>query len=52
MKIAPIAHRLATRPHLRHIMVHTGQHYDQNMSKVFFQDLEIPSLRSTSGSVR
>jgi UDP-N-acetylglucosamine 2-epimerase (non-hydrolysing) len=42
MKIAPIAHRLAARPQVRHVMVHTGQHYDQNMSKVFFQDLEIP----------
>jgi UDP-N-acetylglucosamine 2-epimerase (non-hydrolysing) len=42
MKIAPIAHRLALRPEIRHLLVHTGQHYDQNMSKVFFQDLEIP----------
>jgi UDP-N-acetylglucosamine 2-epimerase (non-hydrolysing) len=42
MKIAPIAHRLALRPEVRHVLVHTGQHYDQNMSKVFFADLEIP----------
>ena len=42
MKIAPIAHRLALRPEVRHVLVHTGQHYDQNMSKVFFEDLEIP----------
>jgi len=42
MKIAPIVHRLATRPEVRHVLVHTGQHYDQNMSKVFFEDLEIP----------
>src|SRR5262245_59352366 len=42
MKIAPIAHRLALRREVRHVLVHTGQHYDQNMSKVFFEDLEIP----------
>jgi UDP-N-acetylglucosamine 2-epimerase (non-hydrolysing) len=43
MKIAPIAHRLALRSQVRHVIVHTGQHYDQNMSKVFFDDLEIPA---------
>jgi len=42
MKIAPIVHRLRLRPEVRHILVHTGQHYDQNMSKVFFEELEIP----------
>ena len=42
MKIAPIAHRLALHPEVRHVLVHTGQHYDDNMSKVFFHDLEIP----------
>ena len=43
MKIAPIAHQLALRPEVRHVLVHTGQHYDENMSKVFFSDLEIPA---------
>jgi UDP-N-acetylglucosamine 2-epimerase (non-hydrolysing) len=54
MKIAPIAHELAKRSDVQHIIVHTGQHYDANMSKVFFEDLEIPepdiSLGVGSGS--
>lgn len=43
MKIAPIAHELARHPEVRHVIVHTGQHYDANMSKVFFEDLQIPA---------
>jgi UDP-N-acetylglucosamine 2-epimerase (non-hydrolysing) len=43
MKVAPL-HK-ALQPHsdsFRHLIVHTGQHYDETMSKVFFQDLELP----------
>lgn len=42
MKVAPVMAALAKRPHWRQTLVHTGQHYDDNMSKVFFDELEIP----------
>ena len=38
MKIAPIHAELARRG-ISQILLHTGQHYDENMSKVFFDDL-------------
>lgn len=40
VKLAPIAHAMAGRA--EHIVVHTGQHYDELMSDVFFRDLGIP----------
>jgi UDP-N-acetylglucosamine 2-epimerase (non-hydrolysing) len=42
MKAAPVMRSLAQKPGLRQVLVHTGQHYDQNMSDVFFRELEIP----------
>ncbi len=43
MKIAPI-HRAMVKFHseLEPILVHTGQHYDDRMSKLFFEDLRLP----------
>ena len=43
MKVAPI-HKAMKRlaPEAAHLMCHTGQHYDEKMSKVFFVDLELP----------
>ena len=44
MKIAPIMEvfRQLDRPDVEVLLVHTGQHYDPNMSDDFFQDLDIP----------
>jgi UDP-N-acetylglucosamine 2-epimerase (non-hydrolysing) len=42
MKLAPLARELSRRDVLEHSVVHTGQHYDQNMSGSFFDDLGIP----------
>mgnify|MGYP001158318093 FL=1 len=41
MKIAPIYNELKARG-VSQILLHTGQHYDENMSKVFFDDLGMP----------
>jgi UDP-N-acetylglucosamine 2-epimerase (non-hydrolysing) len=41
MKIAPIHAELARRGE-KQLLLHTGQHYDENMSKVFFEDLGMP----------
>ena len=43
MKIAPLFHALKKEPWADPKIVHTGQHYDINMSDAFFQDLQLPS---------
>jgi UDP-N-acetylglucosamine 2-epimerase (non-hydrolysing) len=42
MKIAPLYHALKKEGWANPLVVHTGQHYDLNMSDVFFQDLRLP----------
>jgi len=42
MKIAPLYHELKSRAWADPRIVHTGQHYDRNMSDAFFQDLDMP----------
>ncbi len=43
MKIAPIMRTIAIRypNRIKSVLVHTGQHYDYEMSQAFFDDLEI-----------
>src|SRR5437879_1475448 len=41
--LAPLHRALARYPRIRTMIVHTGQHYDDVMSNVFFRDLEIPA---------
>ena len=42
MKAAPLMREFARRRCIETLLVHTGQHYDENMSKVFFEELELP----------
>jgi len=55
MKLAPIERELKKHRSLfNHLIVHTGQHYDHRLSKVFFKDLDLPEpdiyLGAGSGS--
>ena len=42
IKIAPLMWEMARRPQIEARLVHTGQHYDEKMSKLFFEQLKIP----------
>lgn len=41
IKSAPLSKKLADR-NIDEIIIHTGQHYDKNMSDIFFEQLNIP----------
>lgn len=54
MKVAPVHAEFRKRAQVRQTLVHTGQHYDANLSDIFFEQLQIPrpdvSLEVGSGS--
>lgn len=54
MKIAPLMRAYREEPGIEPLLVHTGQHYDHKMSRLFFEELEIPrpdlNLEVGSGS--
>jgi UDP-GlcNAc3NAcA epimerase len=43
IKAAAVSRVLRATRGVEEVLVHTGQHYDENMSEVFFQELEIPA---------
>ena len=43
VKAAIVSQALEKYPDVEHAIVHTGQHYDQNMSDVFFEELGMPA---------
>lgn len=54
MKIAPIIHsieksNIESRELIEYRLVHTGQHYDKNMSDTFFEELNIPKPDANLG---
>ena len=42
MKAAPVVRALNQVENVVQVLIHSGQHYDTNMSEVFFQQLELP----------
>ncbi len=54
IKCAVISRKIRERSDFKEIIIHTGQHYDQNMSDIFFSELDIPepdfNLEIGSGS--
>ena len=43
VKAAPVIRALETWPDARQTLVHTGQHYDRNLSDIFFSELNMPA---------
>jgi len=43
MKVAPLWHALKAAPDFAPVLIHSGQHYDPNMSDAFFRDLKLPA---------
>ena len=47
VKAAPFFRRAVNHPNFKFTGIHTGQHFDQQMSKIFFDELEIPQPEIT-----
>src|SRR6266567_1074506 len=41
-KIAPLIREMQRHPEIEPLLVHTGQHYDENLSNIFFRQMGIP----------
>jgi UDP-N-acetylglucosamine 2-epimerase (non-hydrolysing) len=52
MKTAPVVAEIARRATFEHVLVHTGQHYDERMSEIFFEQLGVgePDIRLEVGA--
>ena len=42
IKAAPVSKKILKHRFLSEIIIHTGQHYDKNMSEIFFKEMNIP----------
>lgn len=42
VKAAVVSREIKRHPEMKEVIIHTGQHYDQNMSDVFFEEMNIP----------
>ena len=49
IKAAMVSHEFQQRDDIEEILVHTGQHFDRNMSELFFEQMTIPRPRYNLG---
>lgn len=49
IKASSLSREIAKHNDIEEIIIHTGQHYDANMSNVFFEELEIPKPKYNLG---
>ena len=45
IKAAMVSREIARHREIEEVIIHTGQHFDKNMSEVFFREMEIPEPR-------
>jgi UDP-GlcNAc3NAcA epimerase len=43
IKAAPVSKAISGRGGIQEIIIHTGQHFDENMSNIFFEQMQIPT---------
>ena len=43
IKASVLSRTFPSVPNIEEILLHTGQHYDETMSKLFFEELQIPT---------
>ena len=48
IKAAVVSRAISNFPDVQEVIVHTGQHFDTNMSDIFFEEMCIPCLLYTS----
>jgi len=49
VKAAVVSKALMEKPGMSEFLVHTGQHFDENMSRVFFEEMGIPKPAANLG---
>ena len=45
IKAGSVSRAIAEDDQIKEIIVHTGQHYDANMSDIFFDEMKIPNIK-------
>lgn len=49
IKAAALSRAFQAYPQIEEVIIHTGQHYDQNMSEIFFEEMDIPKPKYNLG---